>query len=150
MSILDCSYASNLFHFVTITLTTPALLFPAISLLLLAYTNRFNALAALIRKLHADYQVDMTNNILAQLQNLQLRIHLIRAMQLTGVLSLLFCTVSMSCIYIDQPYAGAVLFGISLVAMVVSLFFSIWEIHISAGALTILLQDLRRKSIEQK
>ena len=38
-----------------ITFNTPALLFPAISLLLLAYTNRYLALANLIRKLHDEY-----------------------------------------------------------------------------------------------
>jgi hypothetical protein len=38
-----------------LSLTTPALLFSAISLLLLAYTNRFLAYASVVRNLHARY-----------------------------------------------------------------------------------------------
>jgi Protein of unknown function (DUF2721). len=49
-----------------INLTTPALLFPAISLLLLAYTSRFLALAALMRELHVRYKTQPDPRIKGQ------------------------------------------------------------------------------------
>jgi hypothetical protein len=73
-----------------ITLTTPALLFPAVTLLMLAYTNRFTTLATIIRNLHGKYQTERDDNLLAQIENLRYRVDLIRNMQITGVLSLLF------------------------------------------------------------
>lgn len=128
-----------------IDLTTPALLFPAISLLLLAYTNRFVTLAHVIRALYADYQKQPDASVLAQIHNLNWRVNLIRAMQGSGVLSLFFCSVSMFSMYLDHVREAAWLFGLSLVLMMVSLAFSVWEIHISTVALKILLQDIQTK-----
>jgi hypothetical protein len=128
-------------------LSTPALLFPAISLLLLAYTNRFLALATLIRQLHKDYQEDQESHVLEQIRNVRWRLSLIRNMQGCGVTSLLLCTVSMGGIYLGLQQAAAVFFGLSLVLMVLSLFFSVWEIHISTTTLSILLRDLEGKNL---
>lgn len=50
-----------------LTLTTPALLFPALSLLLLAYTSRFLTLANLIRELHRRYQTEPDPAVAGQL-----------------------------------------------------------------------------------
>lgn len=126
-------------------LTTPALLFPAISLLLLAYTNRFLALATLVRQLHRDYEKDPQPRVLAQIRNLRWRLNLIRVMQVAGVGSLLVCTVCMAFAFAGATGVAAALFGVSLLLMCGSLFFSIWEIHISTGALKILLQDIEDK-----
>lgn len=128
-----------------LNLSTPALLFPAISLLLLAYTNRFLALAALIRQLHKDYQEDHESHVLEQIRNIRWRLSLIRNMQGCGVMSLLLCTVSMGGIYLGWQQTAAVFFCLSLLLMVVSLFFSVWEIQFSTTALTILLRDLEDK-----
>jgi len=130
-------------------LSTPSLLFPAISLLLLAYTNRFLALATLIRQLHKDYQEDHESHVLEQIRNVRWRLSLIRNMQGCGVMSLLLCTVSMGGIYLGLQQVGAVFFGLSLVLMVVSLFFSVWEIHISTTTLSILLRDLEEKNLTE-
>jgi hypothetical protein len=130
-------------------LSTPALLFPAISLLLLAYTNRFLALATLIRQLHKDYQEDHESHVLEQIRNVRWRLSLIRNMQGCGVMSLLLCTVSMGGIYLGLQQVGAVFFGLSLVLMVISLFFSVWEIHISTTTLSILLRDLEDKKLSE-
>ena len=125
-----------------ISLTTPALLFPAISLLLLAYTNRFLALAALIRNLQQRYKETKDKNIKAQISNLQKRVYLIKNMQLTGIASLLLCVVSMFAIYESWSTAGSIIFGVSLVLLMVSLVFSIIEIQISVKALNIQLSDM--------
>lgn len=125
-----------------LSLTTPALLFPAISLLFLAYTNRFLHLAALIRKLHADGQRGSDPLAYEQIQNLRRRLALIRWMQIWGVASLLGCTVAMAALFFNWEAAGAMLFVASVAMMAVSLALSLREIAISGGALAILLGQL--------
>jgi hypothetical protein len=123
-------------------LSTPALLFPAISLLLLAYTNRFLSLGALIRSLHKEYINKPRKPIIKQIQNLKKRVILIRWMQAFGVLSLLICVLCMFAIFEGWILLSIWLFGISLILMATSLAFSIWEVQISVGALDILLDDM--------
>lgn len=125
-----------------IDLTTPALLFPAISLLLLAYTNRFLALAALIRDLHASYKKQPDEIIYRQIDNLRYRVVLIKQMQVYGVASLLFCVICMFVLFAGWIQAGKLIFGISLVLMMVSLGLSLREVQISVGALNLRLSDL--------
>jgi len=125
-----------------INLTTPAPLFPAISLLLLAFTNRFLALAAVIRHLHDRYQSNPDQGIAQQIGNLRHRIILIRNMQVFGVLSLLLCVVCMFVLFAGYRLSGEILFAISLVLMMVSLGLSVREIQISVHALNLQLSDL--------
>jgi hypothetical protein len=125
-------------------LTTPAVLFPAISLLLLAYTNRFLALAALIRSLHDKHRQAPDERLVAQLGNLRYRVLLIRNMQALGVLSLLLCTFCVFLLFIEQVQIAKVTFGISLALMVGSLGLSLWEIQISVNALNVQLEDLEQ------
>ena len=128
-----------------INLTTPALLFPAISLLLLAYTNRFLTLATLIRNLHGKYKENPDSLIWGQIKNLRLRVKLIRNMQVLGVLSLLLCVVSMFIIFAGNLKLAEFIFGISLILLILSLAVSAWEIQISVKALNIQLSDLERE-----
>lgn len=125
-----------------ITLTTPALLFPAISLLLLAYTNRFLAIATLIRQLHKSYLNNPESVLEGQLKNLRKRLFLIRAMQLFGVLSLLLCVLAMFFIYLKVGDWGSAIFGISLVLLLLSLIISVREIQLSTKALDLELSDM--------
>jgi len=126
-----------------ITINTPALLFPAISLLMLAYTNRFLALASLIRNLHSNYKNHTDKEgVLKQIKNLRLRLKLIRQMQLFGVLSLFLCVLSMFFVYERFNFWANFLFAFSLIAMLVSLFLSLYEIQISTRALEIELGDM--------
>lgn len=125
-----------------LTLSTPALLFPAISLLLLAYTNRFLHLAALIRRLHADYKTQADPLILAQIGNLRRRLRLIKQMQFLGVSSLLGCVLCMLVLFGGQELGGKIIFGVSLLLMIASLFFSLLEIRLSEDALALHLSDL--------
>ncbi len=128
--------------FADLNLTTPALLFPAISLLLLAYTNRFLAVAALIRKLHEDYKKDPKAIIWGQIKNLRLRVNLIRFMQALGVSSLLFCVLTMFLIFTGQALAAVYIFGASLILLILSLGISVLEIQISVKALDLQLSEL--------
>lgn len=129
-----------------LTLTTPALLFSAISLILLAYTNRFLTLAQLVRNLHALYKSDPSKLLFGQIDNLRKRIYLIKSMQVYGVASLLFCVVSMFLIYINKNLAAEIIFGFGLIALIISLAISIWEIVISVKALNLHLSDLESKN----
>ncbi len=125
-----------------INLNTPALLFPAISLLLLAFTNRFLALANLIRQLHADYQVRLDESLLGQIANLRFRIKLIRDMQVFGVSSLLLCVLSMIAIFSGWLDTGKWIFAASLILMAIALAMSLREIQVSIGALDLQLKDI--------
>jgi len=138
-----------------INLTTPALLFPAISLLLLAYTNRFLTLATIIRNLHGQFKESPSDRIMDQIKNLRLRVKLIRNMQALGVLSLLLCVVCMFLIFSGNLAMAEIIFGISLILLILSLAVSVWEIQISVKALNILLSDIenepgKRKSMLKK
>ena len=125
-----------------INLTTPALLFPAISLLLLAYTNRFLTLAALIRDLHARYKANPEDVLHGQIANLWYRVRLIKYMQALGVGSILLCTVSMFALLAGWQSAGTIIFGLSLVLMAFSLALSLREILVSVDALDLRLRDM--------
>src|SRR5512143_956842 len=112
-----------------ISLTTPALLFPTVSLLLLAYTNRFLTIATIIRNLHDRYKAEQSENIIRQIANLRYRTYLIRDMQIAGVLSLLFCTVSMFTLFAGWVEAGKWTFGLALVLMILSMAISLRELQ---------------------
>lgn len=129
-----------------INLTTPSLLFPAITLLMLAYTNRYLGLANTIRILHKDYLVDRSQYHLAQIHNMRVRIRLIKEMQIYGMLSLLLCMVCMFLLFAGWILAGKIVFVVSLVLMIGSLAISLVEIHMSIGALDILLKDIESSS----
>ena len=124
-----------------LTLTVPALLFPAISLILLAYTNRFLSYAQLIRTLKAQYLQHRSDLTAAQIDNLR-RLYLTRAMQILGIASLFLCVVTMFLLYIGLQLVAAYVFGAGLLALIGSLGVSIREILISVRALEIYLNDM--------
>lgn len=125
-----------------LTLTTPALLFPTISLLLLAYTNRFLAIASVIRGLHARYESQPSDNILDQIESLRSRLKLIRNMQALGISSLFLCVLSMIVIYVGWQEGAKGIFGLSLVLLLLSLAVSFREIQLSVNALNLQLKNL--------
>lgn len=124
------------------TITTPALLFPAISLLLLAYTNRFLVLAQLIRQLNNREGDQVRDLAKRQIENLRQRIVLIRSMQRWGVISFILCTLSMFALFMQWDLAGQWFFGASLASLVLSLAVSLYEIQISCNAINIELESL--------
>jgi hypothetical protein len=127
-----------------ISVNTPALLFPAITLLMLAYTNRFLALAKLIRELHTKYKLINEDHeiIHQQIKNLKTRLNLIRQMQFSGIFSFLLCVLCMLFVYFQHTDWAAVTFGASLFSLLISLALSLSEISISTKALEIELKDM--------
>ena len=126
-------------------LTTPSLLFSAISLILLAYTNRFLAYANVVRSLKDKYQQSGNPQDIEQNKNLRKRLSLTQSMQILGIASLLLCVVAMFSIYINLPELAIYLFGSALVLLAASLGVCIWEINISVKALDIHLKDMSSK-----
>lgn len=126
-----------------IELTTPALLFTSISLLISAYTSRFLTLAQLVRQLDGQYKHDPSEHILKQIRNLQLRISIIRYTQIMGGISFFLCTLSTFLIFKDRNFAGEVAFGASLIALMISLLLLIIEVQISVKALNVQLDKYK-------
>ncbi len=131
------------------TLNVPALLFPAVSLLTLAYTNKFLGLASVIRRLHEDYRADPRPIHLKQINHLRRRIQLIRTMQFFGIASLLLCTLCMFFLFKGMEIVGQWVFVGALILMIVSLVISLFEIYISVGTLDMLLQDIEKENRPQ-
>lgn len=130
----------------SINITTPALLFPAISLLLLAYTNRFLAIATLIRSLHKKHQQFPNEDIIVgQIKNLKARLNLIKNMQVFGVSSFFLCVLSMFMLFQDNELWGNYIFGASMILLLTSLAISLRELQISTRALTLELSDMELK-----
>lgn len=126
-------------------LTTPSLLFSAISLILLAYTNRFLSYASVVRALKEKHQQTHDPKDIAQITNLRKRLYLTRSMQILGILSLLLCVIAMFFIYVSWQIFAAWIFGIALLLLAASLCVCIWEINISVKALEIHLEDISSK-----
>lgn len=125
-----------------LNLTTPTMMFPAISLLLLAYTNRFLSLATLVRSLSDNYQNKPDDKLLLQIASLRKRLSLIKWMQVAGVSSLLLSVVVMFLLYVGWVVIGQFIFAVAMLLLISSLLLSVWELHISNEALNIRLSDM--------
>ncbi len=125
-----------------LAIETPALLFSATTLILLAYTNRFLTIAQLIRELKKTYNKEENKSILLEIKNLNLRLTLIRYMQLMGVLCLFLSVFAMMLLFFGEHVVAIYLFGGSILSLLISLGISFWEISISVDALKLHLGDL--------
>lgn len=132
-------------HLMEFTLTTPALLFPAISLLMLAYTQRFLHLAALMRELYNRYKTNSDPKILGQIKNLKYRLTIIRNEQVYGALSFFLSALSMFLIFVNQDSAAKWVFGIGLLLLILSLALSLREVQVSIEALRLEVEDIEAK-----
>ncbi len=129
-----------------LSIETPALLFSATSLILLAYTNRFLTIAQIVRSLKKNYDQDKNKSILVEIKNLNQRITLIRYMQLFGVLCLFLSVFAMLLLFLNYETSGIYVFGLSLFVLLISLGISFWEISISVNALRVHLKDLIKEN----
>lgn len=134
----------------TLEIQTPALLFSATSLILLAYTNRFLTIAQIVRGLKKTYDQEHSKDIYLQIKNLNLRLSLIRYMQLFGVLCLFLSVFAMLVLFLEHQILGIYLFAASLLSLLISLGLSFWEISISVTALRLHLSDLAEEEKTSK
>ncbi|GAK94958.1 hypothetical protein JCM19298_734 [Nonlabens ulvanivorans] len=128
-----------------LSLSIPALLFPAISLTMLAYNARYLAIAALIRNLYAKYEENPSDKIRIQVQKLRKRLTIIKNMQAVAILSFLLAVITMFLIYIELNFWANLVFGISLLALMISLILSLIEVQLSTKALSIQLESIEKK-----
>ena len=133
-----------------LTLITPTFLFSAVSLILLAYTNRFLSYAQVVRTLSSTHQDNPSAANIAQIRNLRKRLYLTRAMQLLGISSLFLCVLTMFLIYIGLQFAAVIIFAIALLLLIGSLGVSVWEIQISVRAIEIYLNSMDNLSCNQQ
>ena len=127
-----------------LSLSIPALLFPAISLTMLAYNARYLAIAALIRQLHQKYQETGSKSIGLQVKQLRTRLSIIKNMQATAIFSFLLAVVTMSLIYVELSFWANLVFSLSLLALMISLVLSFIEVQLSTKALSIQLKDIEK------
>ena len=135
--------------YMEIDISTPALLFSAISLLILAYTNRFLALANLSRQYGALYKEHPETRFLKQIQNFDIRLNIIKKTQIFGVVSFLFCVLCMFLIFVNLIIPAEILFAISLICLFISLLLSLKELFLSIGALNVELEDIKKELSER-
>ncbi len=125
-----------------LTLSIPALLFPAISLTMLAYNARYLAIAGLIRQLHAQFIKTQDAPLKRQIESLGKRLNIIKNMQATAILSFLLAAITMFLIYVEENIMANIIFGISLIFLMVSLILSLIEVQLSTKALGIQLKNM--------
>lgn len=125
-----------------VTYSSAGLLFPAISLLMLAYTNRFLGLAAVVRNLVAQYKHHPRGHIQQQVLNLKKRIMLLRHVQAIGVMSLASCTACILALVFANQMLAQALFGLAVVLMLLSLMVSLVEIYMSVEAINLELDHI--------
>ncbi|MEZ0608369.1 DUF2721 domain-containing protein [Fibrella sp. WM1] len=128
-----------------LTISTPALLFSTVSLLMIAFTNRFLAISSLIRDLHEKFRTNPETVYVQQIKSLHKRLRLIRNIQILAVLSLLVSAVCMFVIYKGSQVLASYLFGLALLLQIAALVISVWEISISINALQIELSDMEKE-----
>jgi len=127
-----------------LNLTIPALLFPAISLTMLAYNARYLAIAGLIRQLHKQFQETEAAPLKKQIGSLRKRLEIIKNMQATAIISFLLAAVTMFLVYVEFQILAKLLFGISLVFLMISLILSLIEVQLSTKALGIQLKNMEK------
>lgn len=127
------------------TFSTPAVVFSATSLLMLAYTNRFLTLSELTRNLYNRYKDSngKDNSAKGQIDNLKLRLKIIRWMQIFGAVSFSLSVVSMLAMVFINYNVSLSIFIISLFCLLVSLGLLVYELQISVKAITIQLNEMK-------
>ena len=134
-------------EYMEFTISTPAILFSAISLLMLAYTNRFLALAALVRQFIQKFAEEKDKHLLKQIRNFKKRLTIIKYTQLFGVVSFLLCVISMFSIFMHMIIAAEIIFALSLIALFISLLLSLQEVLLSIGALNIEMRKIEDEAL---
>ncbi|NDV42214.1 DUF2721 domain-containing protein [Flagellimonas sediminis] len=127
-----------------LSLNIPALLFPAISLTMLAYNARYLAIAALIRQLHKQFEETSAQPLKQQILYLRKRLGIIKNMQASAIISFLLAAVTMFLVYVEMNVWANAIFGVSLVFLVISLILSFLEVQLSTKALAIQLKNMEK------
>lgn len=128
----------------TLSVTIPALLFPAISLLFISYTTRFLGLASVARGMLREHLADPKPHWQVQLVNIRHRLRLIRRMQLLGLFSIILAALSMGALANGFGRIGQATFAGALGCFIGSLGYCVHEITLSIAAIEV---EFRRAGV---
>lgn len=112
-----------------LAISTPALLFPAITILILTYSNRFSTLSNKIR------EFIRKGEDAAQIAVFRRRVGYVRRMLLWGILGLAASALSMLALVFKCTNTGVGLFVLADLSIVISLIYAILDVSISTNAL---------------
>ena len=133
-----------------LNISTPGLIFPSISFLLIAYSNRFLAIATLIRDLKTKFSENKAEILLKQIKNLRYRLKLIRWMQAVAVFGMLLALLSIFSLYLELDLIGKIFFVSAVISITTSLSIALVEIMFSGRALDLELEDIQDHMREKK
>ena len=129
-------------------LTTSALLFPAIPLLMITFGTRFTVVSELIRKIHDEYAADIdlddvrAKRMLGEISALKKRLWMIQINQTLSSLSFFFNLLPMFALYMGNQNLAKTIFGIALALLMLAVVLFIIEISIAVRSLNLQLSDL--------
>ena len=121
----------------------PALLFPAIPIMLLVFSNKYTALAMLIRKLHILSQDNAIRHLsVERIQILSGRLLLLRWMQTFSSIAFLFNLITIFLGYNSFQTLALNFFGIAVIFLTIAIILFIIEAQQSHHALNLHIKDL--------
>ena len=108
--------------------STIALLFPAIPLMFLVYSNTSTAVGARLRELfeavsRGDVTGDEYNRVSEEAEYLAKRLSLLRSAQMLSGLTFLFNLLTLVSIYLEKQVFAQYLFGCSVIIMMLSILY---------------------------
>lgn len=122
-------------------LSTPALVFPALSVLMLAYTNKFIAISKRVRALHAEHLKNPSKRVHKQIKSLDKRMKYIRNMQICALSGFSSNIISIAMIFVGLDLFAMIFFSLGLILVLCSLIICIIEIYLSVQAMSVLLEE---------
>ena len=131
----------------TLTYSTIALLFPAIPLMFLVYSNTSNAVGVRMRELfELSSSKKLTEKhfkrVQAETEYLGHRLSLLRSAQITAGITFLFNILTLVGIYIENQDLAQILFACAVIAMMCSISLYLVEIIITVRAVGYLVKKI--------
>ena len=124
----------------------PALLFPAIPLMMIVFGNRYSSLSKLIRDLHDRFlkEDEVRDKFTEQIELLTDRLFLVKSMQTLAGLAFIANLLTIFFRYIDVPSVAFSLFGVATILLSASILLFVIEIQKSSSALSKHISDLKK------
>ena len=131
--------------------STIALLFPAIPLMFLVYSNTPTHVGARLRELfEAVSRGEVTGNeykrVSEEAEYLAKRLSLLRSAQMLSGLTFLFNLLTLASIYMEQQVFAQYLFGCAVIIMMLSILLYLMEISTTVRAVGLILNKIKSGS----
>ena len=124
----------------------PALLFPAIPLMMIVFGNRYSSLSKLIRDLHDRVlkEDEVRDKFTELIELLTDRLFLVKSMQTLAGLAFIANLLTIFFRYIDVPSVAFSLFGVATILLSAAILLFVIEIQKSSSALSKHISDLKK------